>query len=109
MSQDEKVCLVHNKLRDIVCTVDMEIVCSNCAIFCHKGHDFKSLSDFEMDKLKHCQALVDITDVKKKLEESISGKTAVNMAKERFEVIRNQLIQQLKAKFRCLQQQLQLA
>lgn len=64
---------MHNKVRDIVCTFDLGVICSNCAIFCHKGHDFKSLKDFYLDKLKHCQRLLELTDAKKCVEAQISS------------------------------------
>jgi len=40
--------LVHQKPLEIVCLVDMEKICSKCAIFgSHKGHEFKSIEQIE--------------------------------------------------------------
>ena len=40
------MCAAHNKPLEVVCIIDMERICANCAIFGkHKGHDFKSLDE----------------------------------------------------------------
>lgn len=81
---EEDICLIHNKPLEVVCTMDLTVICSSCAIFGHKGHDFKSLNEFQTDKLKRCQDILELTDGKKGLEEKISSKTTKEKIDKRF-------------------------
>lgn len=94
--------MAHNKVLDIICTDDRALICSSCAIFCHRGHEFKSLKDFEADKLGHCQQLLELTEAKKTLEGSICGEQATLNLREQFETLKSQLAQQIKNKFKTI-------
>jgi hypothetical protein len=45
---EEELCLVHQKPLEVVCLVDMQKICTKCALFGqHKGHEFKSMEHIE--------------------------------------------------------------
>ena len=47
---EPQICLVHQKPLDIVDLVDMQRICSKCAIFGdHRGHQFRSLEQIEQE------------------------------------------------------------
>jgi plasmid rolling circle replication initiator protein Rep len=86
----------------VICREDLTLICASCAIFCHKGHDFKSVNEFQTDKLKRCQDILELTDDKRVLEEKICGKTAKENIDKQFHNIKEQLVDEAKRHFNRL-------
>lgn len=48
-TENNKICVVHKKIVDIVCLSDAVAICSDCALFGkHKSHEFLSYTNFQM-------------------------------------------------------------
>lgn len=83
--------------------MDLTVICSSCAIFGHKGHDFKSIGEFQTDKLKRCQDILELTDAKKMYEEKVASKATRERVERKFGKLREELVRELRFKFEGLQ------
>lgn len=86
----------------MICKEDLTIICASCAIFGHKGHDFKSVNEFQLDKLKRCQDILELTDDRRVLEENIGGRSAKESLEKEFYIMKEKLVEEAKDHFKKL-------